>query len=404
MQPFMPARIQHNLFIQMLPDAQHHLIQIHSPLGNSVYQLRFNQSPVIFPKEYMKARKGVVQFEIPEVYELANIIWTLSPAGKNANNLYRKGDYYNRLVNYFKPFLHHPLFQKLNDSADSYLKNYYDFRENSMAYSFKDDSLVYSGPYYYILGNDYWTFNSLFKTLLPLIQDFSSQSRFRIFYQNNKDYYKRLIEEEKKNMPVKDMWDWLEKEFPGAGFSSYKIVFSPLIGSSHSTQQFWDVEEADKFFSEVVAFVSGPEHLNVENLTTQKKQALASAIVFTEIDHNYVNPVSNKYTPAIDSIFSQRAKWVSGKKDTKMYPSGMDIFNEYMTHAVFCLYATDRYDEETARFIINQRTILMKDQRGFILFEEFTGELQRLRKDLKQKKIAELYPEFIRRLQKSSIQ
>jgi hypothetical protein len=54
----------------------------------------------------------------------------------------------------------------------------------------------------------------------------------------------------------------------------------------------------------------------------------------------------------------------------KNYPSTFAIFNEYMTHALFCLYITESYEKELARQIIEERVLLM-DRRGYIQFKPF---------------------------------
>jgi len=62
-----------------------------------------------------------------------------------------------------------------------------------------------------------------------------------------------------------------------------------------------------------------------------------SGVVFTEIDHNYVNPGTSKYEKLIDSIFSNRSAWTKHGNSSDYYDSPVRVFNEYMTHAAFCL-------------------------------------------------------------------
>jgi hypothetical protein len=378
------------------PFAQHHLIRIHSQAGKTVFQLRFNQSVVMFSKHYMKTRKGAAIFEIPEVFELANIVWALSPAGRAATNLYTEGSYYRSLLAHFKPYLNHPVFKRLQFGEAEYMNAYYDFRDNSLAFTFKGDKLSFSGPYYYVSGNDYWTFNSLFKQLVPLLEDFARKSGFRNFYRKKQNYYKRLLQEQQQLLPVKQMWSWLEKEFPDRKYSAYKIIFSPLIGSSHSTQQFWDAEAYHQFFSEVIMFVPGPSKWHtIKTLTSLQRQALASGTLFTEIDHNYVNPESSQYESQIDSLFMQWDRWA--EPTASYYSTRLDVFNEYMTHALFCLYATEVYNADIANLVIKEREALMK-QRGFPRFTEFTAVLFKVRKQHKEKTIKQLYPILIETL------
>jgi hypothetical protein len=117
-----------------------------------------------------------------------------------------------------------------------------------------------------------------------------------------------------------------------------------------------------------------------------------SGIVFTEIDHNYVNPTTNKYAKQIDSIFAKRGTWAKTGNSSDFYGSPVSVFNEYMTHAAFCLYIADSYDEPTANFVIASREALMVDRRNFIRFKAFDQQLLKLHRENKTLTLTELYP------------
>ncbi len=156
---------------------------------------------------------------------------------------------------YFKPYLTLPLFRKLDFSEEDYPIKYYDFRENSFCYSFNNDKIEINGPYYYVSGKNWENHNSLFKKeLLPLTEDFAEKSNFRKFYKDNEEFYNTLIKEERIIMPVKKMWTWLEVQFPER-YNSYKVVFSPLISSSHSTQNYGTYTK-NTYFGETVMFMT----------------------------------------------------------------------------------------------------------------------------------------------------
>jgi hypothetical protein len=140
-------------------------------------------------------------------------------------------------------------------------------------------------------------------------------------------------------------------------------------------------------------FVCGPNRFEKTNHTEQQRTGLASGIVFTEIDHNYVNPVSCMYRKAIDSVFSERTIWAN--KQASGYGSAESVFNEYMTHAVFCLYIYDTYDKVTADMVVADRIYMMIDRRGFIKFREFNTALMEIRKANPGKTVAALYPQVI---------
>src|SRR5687768_8522965 len=132
------------------PYRQHHLISVISPKDTTVCILRFNQHTAEYSDLYMKEHEGKVDFVIPETFELANIIWLLSANSKYATNLPKQGKYYEEVIEYFKPYQSHPIFNKLKSPEEKYFENYYSFRENSVGFQFEGDSLVYRGPYFHV--------------------------------------------------------------------------------------------------------------------------------------------------------------------------------------------------------------------------------------------------------------
>lgn len=378
------------------PYRQWHFIPIKSPKGKTIYRLRFNTIWAGYSDDYIKDSKNNIRFEIPEVYELANIIWTLSPSGSRATDLNNNSDYYKKVIQHFSPYLNCPIFQKLDFPEAEYFEKYYDFRENSLCFSFKDSLLVSNGPYYHVYyTNDYDEdkLGGLFGKLSPLVEDFARKSNFKKFYKDNLTSYSSLIMRQKNLMPVIKMWEWLEKNFPSR-FDAYKIVFSPLVGGSHSTQKFTFFTKDGSAFRECVMFVNGPEKYN--NVEEEINIGLASGTVFTEIDHNYVNPVTSKYREEIDNIFKNDHVWTARNSSNRGYNNGETVFNEYMTHAVFCLYMNENYGGETASYVIDKRIESMEKRRGFIKFREFFNKLSDLyfKRDHNDK-VSDLYPQII---------
>jgi hypothetical protein len=376
-----------------MPFAQIHYIPFRSPRGKSIYRLHFNGVSASYSSDYVRANEGKVAVEIPEVYELANILWAFSPAG-NELGLDTNDAYYKSVAEWIKPHKDHPVFKKLATTEKTYYDDYFSFRENSYAFHFPENAvatdLLCEGPYYYIWGNDWDNYSSLFKELKPAIEDFAKRSGYRRFYEKNKPYYEQQIKRQRELLPVDKMWTWLENEFP-AKFHSYKIVFSPFITGSHSTQQFGDFVD-NQVFREAVMFICGPQGYDGRPITDKQKEGLMSGIVFTEIDHNYVNPVSYKFEKEIDEIFAPRAFWAN---EVQFYNEPVSVFNEYMTHALFCLYVAENYDKETADYVVGKRNDLMVDWRKFSKFREFNAALAAIRTRNKDKKVVELYPEIL---------
>lgn len=377
-------------------------IKIETPEGESVLAFRYNGLSASFSQTYMDEIKGKSFIGHPEVYELANVIWYLSSVASKTG-VKGNSEYHKRIDNHFAPFKNHPIFSDsiFNKEKDNHYDDYFDFRENSFAFQFDNNGKIVSGGrYFYVIGDD-WAIESTFSRLLPLVQDFSDKSGFRQFYKENTPVYEKRSSRLNALLPISDMWQWLENEFPdNFKIDSYKIVYSPLITGSHSTQKYVQVcppakgEKDNPLFWEIVMFICDSEYLDRnQDYTEDQKKGLMSGIVFTEIDHNYVNPESDKYSRKIIDIFSKAEVWSSGSQT--FYKAPKSVFNEYMTHSLFCLWTLDNFDKESADVIIKERVAMNQERRGFIKFEKFNNALIELRQKNKDKKVAELYPLII---------
>jgi len=353
------------------PSKQLVQIPILSPTDTALCILRFQAINSNYTEEYIKTAKGGFDIQIPETYELANIALYLSHCSKRTGN-YPESEYSKKVKKHFAPFQNHKLIQVLNNNCkdNKHWNTYYGFRENSICFSFGvDDFLSYNTAYKHVFWDKTYLYGGQFRNMLYLLQDFSDQSDFRKFYQKNKEYYQKLIERQGELLPIKQMWSWLEAEFPQR-MDSYKIVFSPLIEGSHSTQKFQKGFLNKPEFQECIMFINCSESIDSKTeYSEQLKAGLMSGIVFTEIDHNYVNPASREHLEAIKDLMKDKDFWATTEAQQK-YPSEYAIFNEYMTHSIFCLYIQEVYKPAVAEGIISKRVKLM-NRRGYSQFEEF---------------------------------
>jgi len=360
------------------PSKQLIKIPITSPTDTALCILRFQANSSNYNNEYVRKTKGSFEILIPEIYELANIVLYLSNCSEKTNN-HPKTKYSKRVDDYFAPVKNHKLIQVLNGNCkgDKFWNTYYGFRENSLCFSYDDNNLIsYETPYKNVYWDDSSIFGGQFRNMLYLIQDFSNRSNFRTFYQDNLNYYRGLLNRQNELLPINQMWKWLENEFPQR-MDSYKIVFSSLIEGSHSTQKFNKGFFREPEFQECIMFINSTESIDSKSeYDTQLKEGLMSGIVFTEIDHNYVNPTSRMNIDAIKDLLKDKDFWAS-KDAQKNYSSEYAIFNEYMTHSIFCLYSQEVYDKEISQEIVKKRIQLMK-KRGYLKFEQFNKKLLEL--------------------------
>ncbi|HEY8928188.1 MAG TPA: DUF4932 domain-containing protein [Mucilaginibacter sp.] len=381
---------------QYEPNEQLTQVNIITPHYRQVIYYYFHEMRSKFSREYMSRAAGAVQYEIPETYELANILYALTKSSDgNSNRTLKSTAYFKEVQRYFSKYKDDPIFKALQfDDSKQGTLNYFSFRENSFCFMFNGNQLVPNRQYNIVYGE---TKDNLFKKLVPLITAFVKRSNFRQFYKQHQAYYQKQVAAEKKFMPVDKMKKWLERNF-STRVQSYRVVFSPLILGSHSTQKFFWFTEKSAVFNESVMFVSGMEVFNNDTgLTDTKKEGVASGIVFTEVDHNYCNPVSDKYEKQIDSALSNRKLWIAVNGDGSIYDTPESIFNEYITHGVFMLYCYDTFKDPADFDLIKQnRESLMVNHRKYLQFKAFDEMLLELyRNRTPGKTISDLYPDII---------
>ncbi|EJF10153.1 DUF4932 domain-containing protein [Pontibacter sp. BAB1700] len=341
-------------------------------------------NPGTYDEDYKAGNKGKVNVVIPQVYELANVMVALTDNAQR-NWVNKDTEYYKRVLVYFAPYRNHPAIKELNAKLST--GTYLNFRENSAAYVFDGQKIVKSSTYAGFRARDQ------FKKLLPLIQNFAIASSFLSFYQNEKPFYDRLESLEHERAQVKEAWDWLQGQFPDK-VDSYRIIMSPLAGASHSIRLF-----ENNGFKENIIFMSAPSLVSKDSVSQGIADALTLRRAFTEMDHNYVNPVSDNYVDAINEAMADLGKW-----NTKgSYKSPYETFNEYMTWAVFGLFVYDRFGESDYEKVMLQPINFMEKNRGFVKFSAFNKHLLELfRKYDGKKKVPELYPEMLEWVKKEN--
>ena len=337
---------------------------------------------VDFTENYIKENKGSYKVFSKKTLELVNVGIALSEFGRKDDDLiFKRSDYYKKVLNYFESYKNHPLIDSLNFNLQKNKNDYYyNITMNANMYSFEGNQIVNKTSFNRMgFGED-----NYLKKLLPLFEDFVKKSNFNKFYSDNEEYYQSLIEEYYNLVPVEKMWKWLEIKFP-VKHDSYKIYFSPLVNGYHSTQRY-----EDNGFRETAMHINAPILEDV--YLNKEKEAILSRIVFTEIDHNYVDPTTDKYNE-ITTILSPLSCWNS-KRD--WYNSSYKTFSEYMTWSIFTLYLYDNFDKD----VFEKRNKAIEDfmvskSRGFIKYKEFNAFVLKWYKKNPETSLEKLYPEVI---------
>lgn len=343
-------------------------------------------SKVNFTDSYILENKGKWSVEVNEAQELIQIISVITPTGlADVRSMIINHDttsYYKSVLNQFLPFKNEPIVKHI----DSLLLNnwYLNMKADACALEFDDENnLTKSDIYDRMRGS-----KNLLDPFIEQLNEFAKKSDFRTFYKNNRSFYQSLIDWQEKEISTKEQWDWLETQFPDYKYDHYRITFSPLVKGNHSTVRF-----NNNNFNQVIMFIRPP--YKVKNVNDEVSNGLITRFVFTEIDHNYVNPETDKYIDDVNSAFSDRAKWTNGK-ESNGYKTPYAVFNEYMTWSVYLLYCYDKYEYEDF-MVINDRIVnYFINRRGFHRFDDFhTTFLDYYKKKSANETVADLYPRIL---------
>lgn len=342
--------------------------------------------PVSFSDEYISKHTGTYKVFCPEVHELVNISIALTDIGRlDSNMIDMETDYYQKVRKHFDAYSEHPLI----DSLNQYITEVFGSATYNYYYALKMDACMYT----FTKGGDLQNlspYNRLgFGSENPVahlqseFEDFARVSHFATFFQENKSYYQSLIEDYHRLVPIKKMWEWAEKKFPQR-YQSYSIYFSPLVGGAHATQNY-----SDNDFKETVMFVNAPTL--TEDNTELEKEGILTRIVFTEIDHNYVNPTSDTY-PETGTVMDPLDCWNNG---TQGYQSSYETFNEYMTWAIFTLYLYDHFDPTFFSKRNEIESNFMEESRGFIKYSAFNDFVLDWYKSNPNEPLKNLFPQVL---------
>ncbi len=333
------------------------------------------EDPAVYSKAYQHLHNGKVSVEIPEVFELNNIILALSDKFHHTQfKMYSEGSYYADVIDWFSPLKNHDIFSQLEQD------DFYTFIENGAAYRFVENQILPSSVYKGFRPND------KIKDVVALLEDFALKSNFKQFYNEHQTFYAELVNLFHSGTKPNTIWQWLEFHFPNR-YQSYKVYFSPLGAGNHSARMFTNND-----FNEAIMFISAPNRYAIPQKNPSLESIKLTRSFFTEIDHAYINPISKHHINEINNAMPELSRWYRGGS----YNSPYLIFNEYMTWSVFLLYAQEHYSIDQVHIITNHVENVMNKRRGFCNFISFNSQLKNLYSKRKNgDKIVALYPQII---------
>lgn len=120
-------------------------------------------------------------------------------------------------------------------------------------------------------------------------------------------------------------------------------------------------------------------------------------IVFTEINHSFINPEGEKsrYSGGINSAFADMPTWAEGLA-LQYYGNPYLCFNEYMNWGLVSLRYVDYTDDKDLEKLFTQVETNMVENRGFRRFAEFNRFLIGIYQGRKPgTTVADLYPQIV---------
>jgi len=321
--------------------------------------------------------KDVIEVEYPEVYELANIVLALTDYGITDQWQVRKDfAYYDKMREYFKPSMEHPLLDSANFSKQRW-QEYLSYRTDSYAFEFDENDKLKR-------KNDFQSFEiKTFDKYKSLTEDFVQASNFRAFFKEHIEHREQIVKKYQQEYLLDEMKTFLSNEF-GDFFvdKKYSIVISPFVYAQNLHRDI-DSSWAADFPSTAKQIIEGTNFENKEDKSVEVHT------LFTEMDHGYVNPTTDKFDVA-DNF--EEGLW----DDESGYAgSNNAVFNEYITWAVFDIFNTIQFPKISEKINLNWH--FQNDTRGFIYSNLFATKLKEIyNKNNGKKKIKDLYPEMLK--------
>lgn len=325
-----------------------------------------------FTETYKKANQGKIAIQIPEVYELVNIVFALTKHAQHDENIVNKHTpYFQSVQQTFGAYRNHPAVFRMDSLLNQ--GQYSLLKMDSYAFVFEGNRIVNGGIYDRVS----WGAENTLLTHVPLLEAFASKTNFRGFYTKNSAYYQSLRKDMEGRIKLSEMKLWLEQHFPSTHYDFVNVIFSPLVSWNQSVNWF-----SDNGFKEAQLHINALHPVERSKAVPENVvNAELSQIAFTELNHAYINPEAEKYSHALNT-FKDLPKWVAGKSSVD-YKDPFLCFAEYLNWSLVSLYFLDHYSAEEFKILEKGLENTMVTHRGFTKFKEFNGELLRLYKERK---------------------
>lgn len=349
----------------------------------------------VFDEAYRAAHRGTTRVQVPEVYELVNVAIAMTPTViADPDLVVKDSPYYAEMRRWFDPHAGHPAVAMLDSALKRSPGSYFTLKMNGNAFEFDPRGRLVKSRVYDRTGFRGERANTL-EPFVAQLQDFAEASRFREFYRRHRQTYAAQVAFYRDTADIAGMKTWLERNFPGREpYQAYNVIFSPLVGYNQSVTWF-----TSNGFTELQPHVNFPYAQDfrggpLRGLSGESVRLYRGNIVFTEINHGYINPEADRYADRIARAIGNRERWVDSARGPGYY-GGNGAFNEYMNWVLVNLRLADLAPEaERAQMISSVEEMMVR--RGFPQFPAFSRFLVPLYLERRPgRTLADLYPEII---------
>lgn len=336
-----------------------------------------------FSPTYQTEHRGQLDIEIPMAYELVNVAIALTPYAKENPGLVATSEYLNAVRTQFAPYIDHPFVRAL-DQAMRNEGQYHTLKMNGAAFDMREGGVVTRSSVYKSTG---FGANALAPLTIEM-QDFAHITDFPRFYDTHNKLYSSQIDYLRDDVDIQGMLNWLKQEFPNvAEYDHIRILFSPLVGDNQSLKTF-----DEDGFRQMMAHVNFPypgkedAELSAEGLAFYR-----GLILFTELNHGYINPTIDPYSGAIQAAMPDMSAWASAEM-ARSYGSSTAIFTEMVNWALVSVRAYDVLPEKDAILIAKKVERIMVRNRGFKYFAMFQKKFLELYRTRENRTVGEILP------------
>jgi len=207
--------------------------------------------------------------------------------------------------------------------------------------------------------------------LVKELERFAKETDFLKFFNSDKSqfYYNEIQNFYTNKANIKRMVNWLKTQFPSVSpYNSIKVIATPLVRG-------WEHEDvvADKGFSQIILHPSYVLPSKEASIYSKETQLLfRTDVLFTELNHGFINPVSENYSNDINKAFEGKlALFIKSDGRHSEYLNPVLAFEEYMNWGLVALYANDVLPSNE-RYLLENSALEMMEMRGeFPAFKDF---------------------------------